>query len=124
MDLIDEQQLPGLQIHQQANDVARPFQGGRTGDAAAHPQLLGQHHGHGGLAKTWWSVEQHVIKRIAAAQRRFNGDPQHLLELPLTDVILKSFRSQPIVTTGTKGWILIISRLTGCIHHARGSLRP
>ena len=42
MNLIDEQQLVGLEIHQQPHDVAGALQGWRTGDAAAHPQLFGQ----------------------------------------------------------------------------------
>ena len=102
MNLINEQQLPRLQIHQQTNDVAGAFQGGSAGDTAVHPQLFGQHHGHGGFAQTRRSVEQHVVKGIAAAEGRLHGNAEHLLELALTDVIVQTARSETVIATGRR----------------------
>ena len=73
----------GLQVHQQTDDVSRPFQSWSTGDLALHPHLFGQHHGHGGFAQTRRAIEQHMIEGIAAAKRRFHRNAQHLLELAL-----------------------------------------
>ena len=120
MNLIDEQQLPRLQIHQQTDDVAGALQGGGAGDAAVHPQLFGQHHGHGGFAQTRRSVEQHMIQGIAAAKGRLHSNAEHLLELALTDVIVETARPEAVIATGRRRWIQIVSGLPGGIHHPVG----
>ena len=90
MNLVNEQQITGLQVDQQPNDVARAFQGRCTGDLALHPHLFGQHHGHGGFAQARRAIEQHMIEGIAAAKRRFHRNAQHLLELALADVVVQA----------------------------------
>ena len=100
MDLIDEQELPRLQIHQQANDVAGAFQCRSAGDPAADPKLLRQHQRHGGLAEARRAVQQNVIQGFAAAQGRLHCNAQHLLQLGLADVITQASRPQPVIGFG------------------------
>ena len=79
MNLVNEQQITGLQVDQQANDVARAFQSWCTGDPALHPHLFGQNHGHGGFAQTRRAIEQHMIEGIAAAKRASTAMPSTCL---------------------------------------------
>ncbi len=122
MDLVDEQHFVGLQVHQQTDDVAGAFQGGSTGDAATHPQLLGQHQGHGGLAQTGRAVEKHMIKGFAAAPGRGDGDAQHLLEFALTDVIRQPPWPQTVFPTW--GFSLASGRIKQLRPWGRSRLGP
>ncbi len=131
MDLIDEQQLARLQIHQQAHDVARTLQGWCAGDATAHTQLFGQHQSHGGFAQAWRAIKQHVIERFLAGAGGFHRNAQHLLELPLADVIGQPPRPQGVFPLDRSLWcvgrshgcVLLASRGRG-IHQAPGLPRP
>ena len=87
VDLINEQQLLGLEVHQQAHDVAGALQGRGTGDAAAHAKFFGQHQGHGGFAQARGAIEQHVVEGFLTAAGGLNGNAQHLLEFALADVV-------------------------------------
>ena len=99
MDLVDEQHIPGIEAHQQADDVAGAFQGRSTGDAATHPQFLGQHQGHGGLAQARGAVEQHMVEGLTALAAGRQRKPQHLFQFRLTHVIGQSSRPQTLVAT-------------------------
>jgi hypothetical protein len=96
VDLVDEQHLLGLEIDQQAHDVARALQRRGAGDPAAHPQLFGQHQGHGGLAQARRTMQEHVVQGLAAAAGGLHGNAQHLLELPLADVVGQAAGSQTV----------------------------
>ena len=100
MNLVDEQEFPGLQIHQQADDVPGTFEGRSTGDPAAHPQLFGQHERHGGLTETGRAVQQDVIEGFIPAQRRLNRDAENLFQLGLPDVIRQTFGPKTVIGTG------------------------
>ena len=109
MNLVDEQQLMGLQVDQQANDVAGALQGRGAGDAAAHSQLLSQHQSHGGFAQARWAVEQHVVEGLLAGAGGLHRDGQHLLELALADVIGKALGTETVLpgqATGCGGELL------------------
>jgi len=97
VNLIDEQQLARLQIHQQTNDVAGTLEGGSTGDPAGDPELLRQHHRHGGFAETGRAVEQHVVEGIPTRRGRLHRNPKHLLEFALPDVVIQPLRPQAVI---------------------------
>jgi hypothetical protein len=90
VDLIDEQHIPRLQVHQQPSNIPGPFQGWGRGNFAVHPHLLGQDQGHGGFSQAGGTVEQQVIQRLLAGLGRLNGNLQNLLESGLTNVFLES----------------------------------
>ena len=117
MNLVDEQQLPGLEIHQQANDVAGALEGRRTGDAAPHPQLLGQDHRHRGLAQPGGAVEQDVIEGFIPRLGGLNRNPKNLFELALADVVRQLLRPKRVLPLQR---LLLLAH--SWIHQPRGRL--
>ncbi|CAI8157290.1 MAG: Uncharacterised protein [Synechococcus sp. CC9902] len=97
MDLIDEQQVARLKVHQQTHDVARSLQRRSTGDPALNPELLGQHQGHRGFTETRWAVEQHMIQGLTAALSRLHRNAKHLFQLGLTDVVGQLPRAETFI---------------------------
>ena len=88
MDFVDEQQVTGLQVHQQADDVARPLQRRGAGDPALHPHFLGQHQSHRGFTQAWRAIKQHMVQGLLPPLSRLHSKlAQHLLQLRLTDVV-------------------------------------
>ena len=99
MDLVDEQQIPWLHIDQKTHDVPGTLQCGSTGDAAGHPQFLGQHQGHGGLSETRRAIKQYMVQGLTTTDGRLDGDAQHLFQLVLADVVVQALGPQSIVGT-------------------------
>ena len=97
MDLVNEEHVPLLHGHEQADDVARALQGRGAGDPATGCQLCRQHHGHGGFAQAGRPVEQEVVQGVLAMPCRLQGNVQHLLEGALTDVVPQATRAQGFV---------------------------
>ena len=66
VDLIDKQDVAGIQIGQQSGQIAGLFNGGAGGDPDAHAHLVGDDAGQGGFAQTGRAVEQGVVQRLVA----------------------------------------------------------
>ena len=69
MDFIDEEHFPGLQVREHRGEVAglldhRPRRG-----PDRHFQLVGYHGRERRLAKPRWTVQEHVVERLAALLR-------------------------------------------------------
>ena len=101
MDLVDKQQIAGLQIHQQTNDVPGPFQGWSARDPAMNAELLSQHQRHGGFAKARRTIEQHMIQGITPPEGSLHSNPQDLLQFALADVVIQSLRPEAVLGANT-----------------------
>ncbi len=76
VDLVDEQDVAGLQRREDAHQVARLLQDRPGGGAQLHAHLLGQQHRERGLAEAGRPEEEQVIELLAPAPGRVNRDPQ------------------------------------------------
>ena len=94
MDLIDEENIPGVQVGQQCRQVAGLFNGRAGGDADACPHLVGDDTGQCGLAKTRRAVKQHMVQRFAAPPGRLNVDGEISFGLLLAGVVPKKLGPQ------------------------------
>lgn len=54
------------------------------------------------------AVKQHVIQGFAAADGRLHGNAQHLLQLPLADVVGKPLGPQAVVLGATPSRIKVV----------------
>ena len=62
VDLIDEQDVPGLEVCQDCGEIAGPLDDGAGGGAEADAELAGDDLGEGGLAEAGGAVEQDVVE--------------------------------------------------------------
>ena len=119
MDLIDEEQIAGLKVDQQADDVPRALEGGSTGDAALHAQLLRENQSHGGFAKTRGAIEQDMVQGLSTAEGCLHRNAQHLLQCALPDVLIEALRAQAVLRTDA----LLIGGGLGIHKHRLPALR-
>ena len=66
MDLVDEQDIPGLEVCQDCGEVAGPLDHRPRCGAEADPKLAGDDLRQRGLAEAGRAVQQHVVQRLAA----------------------------------------------------------
>ena len=93
MDLIDEEDISFLQIVQDGSHLPRLLDGGSAGDANVHPHLRRDDAGQCRLAESGRSVKEQMIQCLSALLRRLDIDIQALLDLLLSDIIVKPFWS-------------------------------
>ena len=66
MDLVDEQDIPGLEVCQDCGEVACPLDHRPRCGAEADPEFAGDDLRQRGLAEAGRAVQQHVVQRLAA----------------------------------------------------------
>src|SRR2546428_2875463 len=94
MDFIDEQYVTGLQVGQDAHQVAAALQrrpGGRD-DVRAH--LVSDHVRQRRLAQPGRPVQQDVVERLAALLGGLDADPQAFHDLGLADAFVQRLRAE------------------------------
>src|SRR2546425_9982201 len=94
MDLIDEQYVTGLQVGQDAHQVAAALQrrpGGRD-DVRAH--LVSDHVRQRRLAQPGGPVQQDVVARLGALFGGLDADPQAFHDLGLADAFVQRLRAE------------------------------
>lgn len=101
--------------------VARLFNGGAAGNADVLPHLRGDNPCQRGFAKARRAVEQQMVQRLVALERRLDGDMQIPLYALLTDVFPQGFGAQAL--------LLLVSALpeargNDAVVHALSSLLP
>ena len=109
VDLVDEEDVPLLQVGQQGGQVPRLFDGRARGDPDLHPHLVGDDAGEGGLAQAGRAVEQDMVHRLAPAAGRLKVDLQVLLDLFLSDIVLEMLRAEVV--------FLAVRRRQTRLHH-------
>ncbi len=95
MNLVDEEDVPGLEIGQQPGEVsgAGDHRTGRQPQAGAH--LPGHDVGERRLAEARGPGEEHVIEGLAAPFRRRQEHGEVFADLRLADVLLERLRPEP-----------------------------
>jgi hypothetical protein len=94
MDLVDEEDVVGLQVGEDGGQVAGAFQRGSRGDTEIDALLRGDDSGQGGLAQSGRAGEQHVVERPLFCDRRVQGDLETLFYRVLADELAEMTRSE------------------------------
>ena len=97
VDLVDEEHVVLLQIRQERGEVAAALDGGAGSLAEVDAELVGDDAGERRLAEARRPVEQDVVKRLAARERRLDEDGEVRLDLLLADVLAELARAQAVL---------------------------
>ena len=97
VDLVDEEDVVGLERGEHRGEVALALQHRAAGDVEAHPELGRDDAGQRGLAEPRRTGEQHVIEGLGALARRLEEDAQLLLHALLPDEVVEPARAQRAV---------------------------
>ena len=105
MNLVNEQHVSGVQVGENGGQVAGALNGRAGGDADVLAHFGGHNAGQGGFAKARRAVEQHVIQRVVAGQRRLNVDAQAVLHGLLAHIIPQGVGAQALLHGAVLGGI-------------------
>ena len=94
VDLVDEEDLPALEIGEDRRQVARPLQDRSGGAAHGRAQLGPDDVRQRRLPESRRAAEQHVIEHVAARARRRDLHAQVLADVILPDVLLERARTE------------------------------
>ena len=72
VDLVNEKDIVGLEVGEQARQLARLVDDGAGGDAHVHAHLIGDDVREGGLAEAWRPVQQHMVEGLFPRLRRLH----------------------------------------------------
>ena len=90
MDLVDEEDVPRLQVGQQGREVAAALDHRPRGLAKARPHLVRDDVSEGGLAKAGGTEDEHVVEGVAARARRLDEETELLADGGLADVLVET----------------------------------
>ena len=94
VDLVYEQHVALVEVGQYAGQIAGALYGRAGGDADVVSHLRGDDAGQRGLAQTGRAVEQYVIQRLMAGQRRLHVYRQAVLDLLLPEILGQRVRPE------------------------------
>src|SRR5208282_5072751 len=94
MHFINEKHLPVAEIGEDRGQVALDLQRGAGGLLKSRAKFVGDDVCQRSLAEPGRSVEQDVIKRLAARLRRLDGNVEILFDLGLTNEFLQALRAE------------------------------
>ena len=83
MDLVDEKHVARIEVGQQARQVARLVEHRPRRDAQLRPHFVGDDVREGRLAQSRGAVQQDVVERVAAHERRLDEDMEVFDDLVL-----------------------------------------
>ena len=95
VDLVDEQDVPLLQVGEDGGEVTRPLQRGPRGDAQNDAHLSGEDRCERRLAESGRSGEQHVVDGLPSGPGRLDEDVEALLEGLLADEVAHPSGPEP-----------------------------
>ena len=85
VDLVEEEDLAGLEVGEDSGHVALDLQGGAAGLLEGYIQLVGDDGREGGFAEAGGAEEEDVVEGFAARLGGFKGDGELLLGFGLAD---------------------------------------
>jgi hypothetical protein len=94
VDLVDEEDIAGLQVREDGNEVTLPLDRRARCDPEADPHFDGDDRRQGGLAKPRGAVEENVVERLTSSFRRLDENAQALFHALLADVFGEAARPQ------------------------------
>ena len=98
--LVDEKHVVGLEVGQQSRQIPRLLDRRTGGHADIHAHLVRDNTRKRGLSESGRAVEQNMIEAFTALFRSLDIDLHVLLDLILTDVLVKHLRAQGILDIG------------------------
>ena len=90
VDLVDEQDVVGLELGQDRHHVAGTLDGRTRRRLDTHAHFCGHDVGEGGLAQPGRAMEQNVVERLAPLLCGLDGDLKVALDDVLTDIVPKT----------------------------------
>ena len=87
MDLVDKQNIPGVEVGQQRRQIPRLLDGRARGNADLHAHLIGDDPRQGGFAQAGRAVEQHVVQGLIAPPGGLDIDREIALGLLLSGIV-------------------------------------
>ena len=90
VDLVDEEDVVGLEAGEDGGEVAGALDGGAGGDADVDAHLVADDVGEGGLAEAGGAVEEDVLEGFAALAGGGDADGEVFLDAALPDVLGKA----------------------------------
>ena len=90
--LVDEEHVARVEVRQKTRQVARLVQHGTRREPQLRPHFVGDDVGEGGLAQSRGAVQQHVVERVAAHERRFDEDAEIIDDLVLAGEVFELLR--------------------------------
>src|SRR5947208_4811766 len=118
MDFVDEQDVPGLEGREQADQVAGALEHGSRGGADVHAELARHEQRERRLPEPRRSEEQRVVERLLALLRRVDGDLERLLDLGLADELVQARGAQRRVRDALVGERLRRGDLNPLLRHS------
>ena len=94
VDLVEEEDLFGLEVGEDGGQVALDLQGGAGGLLEADVELVGDDGGEGGFAEAGRAEEEDVVEGFAAGFGGFEGDGKLLLGFGLADEFGEAFGAE------------------------------
>ena len=94
MDLVDEQDVPGLQVGQDGSQVAGPGDYGAGRGPESDPHLAGDDLRQGRLAEPRGAVEYGVVQGFGTAAGGGDEDAKVFADPPLADEVIEAGRPQ------------------------------
>ena len=87
MDLVDKENISGIEVAEDGGEVAGPFDGGAAGDADVLAHLRRDDAGQGGFAQAGRAVEQHMVQRVVAGKGGLDIDIEAVLDRLLAYIV-------------------------------------
>ena len=97
MNLVDKENIVLLQIGKQRRKIPLTFNGRSRGLTEIRPHLIRYDGGECSFAKSGRTIEEHVIQRFVARERRLYEFGQIRLDLILSDVFVQTPRAEAIL---------------------------
>src|SRR5439155_1362133 len=94
VDLVDEQDVPGLEAREDAHEGVTPLEGRARRALDLTPHLVGEDQRQRRLSETGRPRQQHVIEALLALARGLDGDLEALDGVSLADVLVEAARAQ------------------------------
>lgn len=103
MDLVDEQDIAGLEAGEDRDEIGASRKGWPGGGVDLGAQFGADDMGEGCFAQSWWAMEEDVFEMLAfvevgrallAGFDRFDGDQEAFDEFGLPDIFLDGLRAQ------------------------------
>ena len=116
MDLVHEQDVPGLQVGQQRGEIPGLLDHRPRGLAQVDPHLVGDDVGQGGLAEPRGTEDQDVVQGLAALAGGADEDLHLLAHRRLADIIRQAPRADRAVQGIVLGAGLGADQALGIVH--------
>ena len=100
MDFVDKEHVALVEVCKKRRQIAGLFDCRTRGYADIYAELVRDNSGQSGFTQSRRAVKENVVKGFVTDFCRFDIHPEVVLGLVLTDIFVKVFRSERIITFG------------------------